>query len=191
MSSFQKKKDTCFVFNVNYSSTSKTQVWAPSLDPIKMVNLLTVHTQFTQAYVKTAVEEHCKLYDAFDCSNDHSACYALLDSLDISFKQYIRDHLHDDFYLLIIWMQVIKALQRNSLKHFKAMKCELENIKPQQYPGQNVTDMSLDVTYIAKLSPQLVSGSTSCAQASLRMAMNYTATLLLLWRLPWKMNSYG
>ena len=27
------------------------------------------------------------------------------------------------------------------------MKCELENIKPQQYPRQNITDMSLHVTY--------------------------------------------
>ena len=26
------------------------------------------------------------------------------------------------------------------------MKCELENLKPQQYPGQHITDMSLDVT---------------------------------------------
>ena len=33
-------------------------------DPIKMVNLLTDHTQFTQAYFKTAVKDQCKLYDS-------------------------------------------------------------------------------------------------------------------------------
>ena len=44
-------------------------------------------------------------------------------------------------------MQVTKALESNSLKHFTTMKRELENIKPQQYPGQHVSNMSLDVTY--------------------------------------------
>ena len=48
---------------------------------------------------------------------------------------------------MTVWMQVIKALQSDSLKHFKTMKCELENIKPQQHPGQNIADMSLDMTY--------------------------------------------
>ena len=33
------------------------------------------------------------------------------------------------------------------LNIFKTMKHGLENLKPQQYPGQNATDMSLDVTY--------------------------------------------
>ena len=60
---------------------------------------------------------------------------------------YVKSHLPDDFGFPFIWMQVIKALQSNSLKCFETMKCKLENIKLQQYPGQNVTDMSLDVTY--------------------------------------------
>ena len=29
-SSFQKKKETCLIFNVNYSDTSKIQEWTPS-----------------------------------------------------------------------------------------------------------------------------------------------------------------
>ena len=78
--------------------------------------------------------------------NEYSACYALLNILDSSFKQYIKDQLPNGFCLKIIWMEVIKALQSDSLKHIKAMKCELEKIKLQQYPGQNVTDMSLDMT---------------------------------------------
>ena len=44
-------------------------------------------------------------------------------------------------------MQVIKALQSDSLECFKTVKEELENIKPQQYQGQNITNMSLDVAY--------------------------------------------
>ena len=44
-------------------------------------------------------------------------------------------------------MQVIKTLQSDSLEHFKTMKCKIEYLKPQQDPGQNITDMSLDVTY--------------------------------------------
>ena len=105
------------------------------------------HTQFTQAYVKTAIKEQSKLYVSYDCSNNYSACYTLLDSLDPSFKQYIKDYLPDNVCLLIVWMQVIKALHTNSLKCFKTMKCKLEKIKPQQFPGQNVADMSLDMTY--------------------------------------------
>ena len=35
-------------------------------DPTKMVNLLMDHTQFTQAYVKTAIEEQHKVYDSYE-----------------------------------------------------------------------------------------------------------------------------
>ena len=59
----------------------------------------------------------------------------------------MEDHLSPNFGLLIAWMQVIEALQSDSLECFKTMKQELENIKPQQYPGQNIADMSLDITY--------------------------------------------
>ena len=79
--------------------------------------------------------------------NDHSACYTLLNSLDISFKKYVEDHLPNNFCFLIIWIQVIKALQSDSLECFKTMKCKLENLKLQQYPGQNITNMLLDITY--------------------------------------------
>ena len=39
-------------------------------DPTKMVNLLTDHTWFTQAYIKTAIKEQCKCYNSCDHSND-------------------------------------------------------------------------------------------------------------------------
>ena len=100
-------------------------------DPTNMVNLLTDHTWFTQAYVKTAIKEQCKLDDSYNPLNNHSACYTLLDSLDVPLdKQYVKDYLPNDFCLPIVWMQVIKALQSDSLEHFKRMKCKLENIKP-------------------------------------------------------------
>ena len=78
-------------------------------DPTKMVNLLRDHTQFTQAYVKTAVEEQHKPCDSYDHPNDHSTCYTLLDRLDRTFKMYIKDCLPNDFCSLLVWMQVIKA----------------------------------------------------------------------------------
>ena len=101
--------------------------------------------QFTQAYIKTAIEVQHKVYDSNDPSNDCGACYALLDSLDTTFKMYVEAHLPEDFSFPLVWMQLIKALQSDLLEHFKTMKQELENIKPQQYSGQNVTNM--DVTY--------------------------------------------
>ena len=116
-------------------------------DPTKMVNLLIDHTWLTPAYVETALKEQHNLYDSYDCLNNCSACYALLDSIDATFKMFIEPCLPDDFCFPLIWMQVIKALQSNSLKSFKIMKQVLENIKPQQYPGQNIADMSPDVTY--------------------------------------------
>ena len=68
----------------------------------------------------------------------------------MSFKNYNEDCLPDDFCFLLIWMQVIKALQSDSTEHFKTMKHESENIKPQQYPEQDISKMSLDVTYCCK-----------------------------------------
>ena len=73
-------------------------------DSTKMVNLLTDHTSFTQAYVKTAIEGQCKLYDSYSHSNDRRACYTLLDSLDKTFKTYVKAHVPDDFCFLLIWI---------------------------------------------------------------------------------------
>ena len=148
ISSFQKKKENLKPTH-HFQDTGMdtiTYLKDPG-DPTKMGNLLMDHTQFTQAYVKSAVEEQHKLYDSYDHLNNHSACYTLLDSLDISFKKHIKDHLPDNFCFPLVWMQVIKALQSSSLKCFKTMKCKLESIKLQQYQGQNITDMLLDVTY--------------------------------------------
>ena len=91
-------------------------------DPTRMVNLLMDHTQFTQAYIKTAVKEQHKMYHSYNHLNDCSACYALLDSLAKTFKKYIKDYLPNDFSFLLIWMQVIKALQSNSLECFKTLQ---------------------------------------------------------------------
>ena len=80
-------------------------------DPTKMVNLIMDHTQFTQAYVKTAIKEQHKLYDFYNHSNDCGACYVLLDSLDATFKTYNKACLPDDFCFKLVWIQVIKSLQ--------------------------------------------------------------------------------
>ena len=79
-------------------------------DPTKMVNLLTDHTWFTQAYIKTVIRKQHKLYNSYDHWNDCGACYALLDDLDTAFKMYIKACLPDNFCFLLVWMQVIKAM---------------------------------------------------------------------------------
>ena len=63
----------------------------------------------------------------------------------MSFKHVLMHHLPGDFCLLIIRRQVIKVLLSDSLKCFKTMK--FEQHQATQYPGQKVTDTSLDVTH--------------------------------------------
>ena len=66
----QEKRDL-FSFNAIYSSTFMTWVWTPSLTlriweiPPRW-SLLTDHTQFTPAYVKSAIAEQCKCYDSYN-----------------------------------------------------------------------------------------------------------------------------
>ena len=103
------------------------------------------------AYVNTAIKAQCKLYDSYNCLNDHSDCYALLDSLDVSFKKYIEDCLPNDFCFLIIWMHIIKALQSKTMKH------ELENLKPQQYTGQNVAVLTTAAIWDHQLCSSILS----------------------------------
>ena len=91
-------------------------------DCTNMVNLLMDNTWFAQAYVKTPIKEQHKLYNSYNCSNDCGACYTLLDSLDSTFKTHIKACLPNDFCFQLVWMQVIKAMQSGSLKHFKTMK---------------------------------------------------------------------
>ena len=112
------------LFSFQHKLLCHLQLWEWTLkdlgDPIKMVNLLTDRTHFTQAYVKTAIEEQHKLYDSYDCSKDCSSCYALLDSLDISFKKYVEDWLPKDFCFPLIWMQVIS--RRCKVTHSNILK---------------------------------------------------------------------
>ena len=132
-------------------------------DATKMVNLLTDHICFTQAYIKTAAEEQHKHCDSYD----HSECFivpamACLTALTHHSRGTLRLMSPMTFACPLHGCKSSKLCKVTCL-NFKTMKCELENLKLQQYQGQNIADMSLDVTYHCQALTTAGTGTTSCA----------------------------
>ena len=85
-------------------------------DNDQMVNVITDHTQFTQAYIWSAAPIQYAKYDAYDQSNDQAARLMFVDSLNETLKGEIQDHIPDEPSFLEVWMLFIQTLQSDSME---------------------------------------------------------------------------
>ena len=124
---------------------SVTYLLDPS-DDTKMINILTDHTRVTYDYVKQAIVKQYEKYDFYDEANDTAARLCLLDSLGSELYEQIVDRLPDDnptFHHT--WMLLLQLLTSDSPHRFADIKKKLLAIRPQDYPGQDISAMCLDV----------------------------------------------
>ena len=114
-------------------------------DNDQMVNVITDHTRFTQAYICSAAPIQYAKYDAYDRSNDRAAHLMFVDSLNETLKGEIQDRIPDKPSFLEVWMLFIQTLQSNSMERFKDMEKEVRSLQPQQFSGQNIAEMCLSI----------------------------------------------
>ena len=112
-------------------------------DNVQMVNVITDHTRFTQAYVRSAAPTQYAKYDAYDRTNDRAARLMFVDSLNETLKG--EFHIPDEPSFLEVWMLFIQTLQSDSMERFKDMEKEVRSLKPQQFSGQNIAEMCLSI----------------------------------------------
>ena len=114
-------------------------------DNDQMVNVITDHTRFTQAYVRSAAPIQYAKYDVYDRSNDRAAHLMFVDSLNKTLKGEIQDRIPDEPSFLEVWMLFIQTLQSDSMERFKDMEKEVRSLQPQQFSGQNIAEMCLSI----------------------------------------------
>ena len=119
-------------------------------DNDQMVNVITDHTQFTQAYLRSAAPIQYAKYDAYDRSNNRATCLMFVDSLNETLKGEIQDRIPDEPSFLEVWMLFIQTLQSDSMEQFKDMEKEGRSLQPQQFSGQNIAEMCLSITKCCK-----------------------------------------
>ena len=112
-------------------------------DNDQMVNVITDHTRFTQAYVRSAAPIQYAKYDAYDRFNDRAARLMFVDSLNDTLKGEIQDRIPDEPSFLEVWMLFIQTLQSDSMERFKDMEKEVRSLQPQQFSRQNIAEMCL------------------------------------------------
>ena len=101
----------------------------------------------TFEYVKTTIAKQFALHDFFDKANDTAARLCLLDSLSSKLYEQIIDRLPEDtptFHHAS--MLLLQLLISDSPHRFADIKKKLLAIRPQDYPGQDISAMCLEVT---------------------------------------------
>ena len=73
-------------------------------DNDQMVNVMTDHTRFTQAYVRSAAPIQYAKYDAYDRSNDRAVRLMFVDSLNETLKREIQDCIQNEPGFLEVWI---------------------------------------------------------------------------------------
>ena len=68
-----------------------------------------------------------------------------VDSLNDTLKGEIQNRIPDEPSFLEVWMLFIQTLQTNSMERFKDMEKEVRSLQPQQFSGQNITEMCLSI----------------------------------------------
>ena len=113
----------------------------------QMQNVVRNHAQFT-GDMNTAVQISKNLYKSFDTwdkKHDLEAKSFLMDSLSDELKEDFKPfyNKHEDTFA-ITWLKLIHYLISTNSKSFDKVKEVIRNMKPQNYPGQNIRDMATD-----------------------------------------------
>ena len=84
-------------------------------------------------------------YDRYDRSNDNNAKDCLIATLDDALAIEVQDRITTSMTFPQVWMVLMNILQSTAIERFEAIKQKLKNTLPQQYPGQDIGAMAMDV----------------------------------------------
>ena len=102
------------------------------------------HSRYTLESAKTASEVQVKMYDKYDISNNTAAIAFLLDSLSPALAEVISEKLEETDSFHVVWLELMNEIQVQTIERIEAIKKQIKDRKPQQYPGQDLEKLAVD-----------------------------------------------
>jgi hypothetical protein len=102
------------------------------------------HSRYTLDSVRTASLAQVALYDKYDITNNTAAIAFLLDSLLPSLAETISKKLEETGSFHVVWLELMNEIQVQTIERMEAIKKELKDRRPQQYPGQDLEKLAVD-----------------------------------------------
>lgn len=113
----------------------------------KMVDVVHTHSRFTV----TSAIQHCDArkddYDPYDHTNERAARTFLLNSLDKTLRETVKEKMEPDDKFAVTWMRLIAVLQSTSIERFEHIKSALRKRCPTDYPGQDICALARAFRY--------------------------------------------
>ena len=108
----------------------------------EMVSIIDHHGLFdTPEALAVTLEPFRKKWDAYDESNNSEATAFLLASISSDIHTVVFTLMTEDEPFPVTYLRVMQHNATHNENHLKSIKTALENIKPTDYPGQDIGQM--------------------------------------------------
>ena len=119
-------------------------------DHHEMINCITYHHRFEVDQMKELMDKQILKYDEYDVQNDSAASDCLMSSVsDKIAEELVSMRIKDKATnppFPVLWLQVSKIVSTTTIGHFTELKDKLQNLDPKDYSGEDIAQMSLDIT---------------------------------------------
>jgi hypothetical protein len=102
------------------------------------------HSRYTLDSARTDSLVQVALYDKYDVTNNTAAIAFLLDSLSPALAETISEKLEEEDSFHVVWLELMNEIQVQTIERIKAIKKQIKDRKPQQYPGQDLEKLAVD-----------------------------------------------
>jgi hypothetical protein len=92
---------------------------------------------------RTASKTQAALYDKYDITNNTAAVTFLLDSLAPVLAEIVSEKMEETDSFHVVWLELMNEIQVQTIEHIKAIKKEIKDRRPQQYPGQDLEKLAV------------------------------------------------
>jgi hypothetical protein len=119
------------------------------------LNVIKQHAFFPNlTEARKLAEEQYKKYDEYDVRTDRENVKKLQNSLEPKLRQTIDGLTPDEEkgkFFAIYWLRMVDVVQKHTLKYIQGIQKQIEELKPQEFPGENITEYGTAVLNLAEL----------------------------------------
>jgi hypothetical protein len=118
------------------------------------LNVMKQHALFPNlTEARKLAEEQCKKFDEYDVRTDRENFKKLRNSLDPSLRQTVDGLIPEEEkgkFFVLYWLQLVAVVQQHNLKYLQGIQKQIEELKPQAFPGENIKEYGKTILDLAE-----------------------------------------
>jgi hypothetical protein len=119
------------------------------------LNVLKQHALFPNlTEARKLAEEQYKKFDEYDVRTDRENLKKIRNSLEPGLRQTIDGLIPDEEkgkFFILYWLQLVAVVQQHNLKYIQGIQKQIEELKPQAFPGENIKEYGRDILDLAEI----------------------------------------